>query len=192
MKFKSNFNLDLELAEDCEFYIYEVEGLFNKNPREGVSSNHGRWIKLGCAWLKEKKRKKRERGRGWHTGQSVAETRRWPWIPAKARRRKWIGSYGARFSIPKARGGEKDDANTPIPSARPGRDPSDTLHGRQPWSSPELAAGRLGARKSLGLGREECREGRRAHQRDRNGEDGLARWISHRGRRRCPCNGYCA
>ena len=31
-----------ETVMDCGFYIYEVEGLFNKNPREGVSSNHGR------------------------------------------------------------------------------------------------------------------------------------------------------
>ena len=66
MKFKSIFNLDLELAEDCGWNKHEVGGLFNKTALEGVRATHGRWISDERAGLKEKKEKKkiRERGRG--------------------------------------------------------------------------------------------------------------------------------
>jgi len=66
---------------------------------EGLSSDSGHWIKLERARLKEK-RKERERGRG------MAELGKNTVATMAGRRKlagvKWMGSYGAQFSIPKA------------------------------------------------------------------------------------------
>jgi len=57
MKFKSNFNLKLESAEDCGQNLEVQGGLFSKSAPEGVWSALGRWIQDGRRGLKEEKQR---------------------------------------------------------------------------------------------------------------------------------------
>jgi len=69
---------------------------------KGVSATQGRWIEIGCAGLKEKKKIKRER-EGWRAGQKGTRTRQRPWIPAEVCRSRVDGELRCMFE-PRERG----------------------------------------------------------------------------------------